>query len=116
MLHLRLLLFAFQTALTTAICIVEYNSWTDLSAAEKSRLGGLYIPYFIFRELKSFIFSPPQIVLFMSEWKGKVEGTALEGYFADTSSLAVVMFVDMYGRVKARLTTVGESSQKSKLK
>ena len=27
---------------------------------------------------------------------------------------ATVMFVDMYGRVKARLTTGGESSRKSK--
>ena len=27
--------------------------------------------------------------------------------------LAVVMFADMYGRVKARLTAAGESSEKS---
>lgn len=50
-LHLRLLLFAFQTALTTAICVVEYSSWPELSAAEKSKLGGLYIPYLVFGEL-----------------------------------------------------------------
>ena len=56
MFHLRLLLFAFQTALTTAVCIVEYHSWPGLSAAEKSGLGGLYIPYFIFGEYMSLIF------------------------------------------------------------
>ncbi|KAF6240973.1 hypothetical protein HO173_000766 [Letharia columbiana] len=74
MLHLRLLLFAFQTALTTAVCVVEYTSWPELSAAEKSSLGGLYIPYLIF---------------------------------------SLVMFADMYGRVKARLMATGESSHKS---
>lgn len=56
MLHLRLLLFAFQTALTTAVCIVEYSSWPELSAAEKSSLGGLYIPYFCFGESESGLF------------------------------------------------------------
>lgn len=50
-LHLNLLLFALQTNLTTAVCIVEYQSWPELSAAQKLALGGLYIPYFVFGEL-----------------------------------------------------------------
>ena len=56
MLQLRLLLFALQTALTTAVCIVEYSFWPELSAAEKSNLGKLYIPYFVFGESDSFLF------------------------------------------------------------
>jgi len=43
LLHLHPLLFAVQTALTTAGCVVEY----ELPAAEKSTLGGFYIPYFV---------------------------------------------------------------------
>ena len=49
-LHLNLLIFALQTTLTTATCIVEYHSWPELTANEKSNLGGLYIPYLVFGE------------------------------------------------------------------
>lgn len=112
MLQLRLLLFAFQTALTTAICIVEYSFWPELSAAEKSNLGKVYIPYFVFGELEFYPFPT-----FHFRWRrgkgGGGESVELER-FADTEWTAVVMFVDMYGRVKARLMAAGESLQKSK--
>ena len=49
-LHLNLLIFALQTSLTTATCIVEYHFWPELTADEKSNLGGLYIPYLVFGE------------------------------------------------------------------
>lgn len=49
-LHLNLLVFALQTTLTTAVCIVEYHSWPELTTEEKSNLGGLYIPYLVFGE------------------------------------------------------------------
>ena len=49
-LHLNLLIFALQTTLTTATCIVEYHSWPELTADEKSDLGELYIPYLVFGE------------------------------------------------------------------
>lgn len=48
--HLHLLLFAAQTALTTGVCIAEYRSWPELSAAERTKIGQLYIPYFVFGE------------------------------------------------------------------
>lgn len=51
-LHLNLLVFALQTALTTAVCIVEYRSWPELNSTEKSTLGGLYIPYFVFGKFR----------------------------------------------------------------
>ena len=112
MLLLRLLLFAFQTALTTGICIVEYSFWPELSAAEKSNLGKLYIPYFVFGESESFPF-PLFLVRWRREKGGGGESVGLER-FADTERTAVVMFVDMYGRVKARLMAAGQSSQNSK--
>ena len=49
-LYLNLLIFALQTTLTTATCIVEYHSWPELTADKKSNLGGLYIPYLVFGE------------------------------------------------------------------
>ncbi|KAL2052414.1 hypothetical protein ABVK25_007286 [Lepraria finkii] len=47
-LHLHLLLFAFQTALTTLVCIFDYQNWPELSATERSNLNTLYYPYFYF--------------------------------------------------------------------
>ena len=115
MLQLRLLLFAFQTALTTAICIVEYSFWPELSAAEKSNLGKLYIPYFVFGEPESFPF--PMFPFHCRRGKGGGGETVGLERFADTERTAVVMFIDMYGRVKARLmaaVAAGQSLQKSK--
>ncbi len=56
LLHLHLVLFALQTFLTTAVCIVEYHSWPELSAGERSALGGLYVPYLGFGEFLCFLF------------------------------------------------------------
>jgi len=56
LLHLHLLLFALQTFLTTAVCIVEYHSWPELSAGERPALGGLYVPYLGFGEFLCFLF------------------------------------------------------------
>lgn len=111
MLHLRLLLFGFQTALTTAVCVVEYSSWPELSATEKSSLGGLYIPYFAFGESKAYSFPHTSLP---RQTKGERQRVMLRIYFADTNLSAAVMFADMYGRVKARLMAAGGSSQKSK--
>ena len=85
MLHLRLLLFAFQTALTTAICIVEYNSWSELSTAEKSSLGGLYTPYFIFCESKPLIFR--KLLLWGRRGRAKIEKMNTENS-ADMDSIS----------------------------
>ena len=106
MLHLRLLLFAFQTAFTTAVCIIEYSSWPELSASEKSSLGGLYIPYFVFGQSKSYFALLPMQT-------GGQKQSVLILMSAETVLSAVLMFADMYGRVKARLIAARES-QKSK--
>lgn len=44
-LPIHLLIYALQTALTTATCIADYLSWTGYSSAEKIELGKLYVPY-----------------------------------------------------------------------
>lgn len=45
---LPLLLFAFQTFLTTAVCSAEVLSWDTHTSAEKGRLMALYLPYCAF--------------------------------------------------------------------
>jgi len=42
---IQLLIYAVQTAVTTATCIADYMSWTAFSTAEKAELGKLYVPY-----------------------------------------------------------------------
>ncbi|KAI5366394.1 Putative sigma intracellular receptor 2, EXPERA domain-containing protein [Septoria linicola] len=42
---LHLLVYAIQTAVTTATCIADYLSWSGHSTAEKIELGKLYVPY-----------------------------------------------------------------------
>lgn len=42
---LHLLVFAFETALTTATCVADYLSWTGYSTAQKIEIGKLYVPY-----------------------------------------------------------------------
>lgn len=42
---IQLLIYAVQTAVTTATCIADYLSWTVLSDVEKLELGKLYVPY-----------------------------------------------------------------------
>ncbi|KAL6717196.1 hypothetical protein ACLMJK_005111 [Lecanora helva] len=47
-LHLHLLLLALQMFLTTAVCVAEFQSWAEITAAERHALEGLYVPYLIF--------------------------------------------------------------------
>ncbi|KAM0718538.1 hypothetical protein Q7P37_005608 [Cladosporium fusiforme] len=41
----QLLVYAVQTAVTTATCIADYMSWSDFQNAQKMELGKLYVPY-----------------------------------------------------------------------
>lgn len=41
----HLLVYAVQTAVTTATCIADYLSWSDYLNAQKIELGKLYVPY-----------------------------------------------------------------------
>lgn len=42
---LHLLVFAVQTAVTTATCVADYLSWSSYTNSEKIELGKLYVPY-----------------------------------------------------------------------
>ena len=44
-LPIHLLVYAVQTAVTTATCIADYLSWSGFSNAQKIELGKLYVPY-----------------------------------------------------------------------
>ena len=44
-LPIHLLIYAVQTALTTATCVADYLSWSGFSNAQKLELGKLYVPY-----------------------------------------------------------------------
>jgi len=41
----HLLVYAVQTAVTTATCIADYLSWTTVTSEQKLALGYLYVPY-----------------------------------------------------------------------
>lgn len=41
----HLLVYAVQTAITTATCIADYLSWSDFQNSQKIELGKLYVPY-----------------------------------------------------------------------
>lgn len=41
----HLLVYAVQTAITTATCIADYLSWSDFQNVQKIELGKLYVPY-----------------------------------------------------------------------
>ena len=41
----HLLIYAVQTAITTATCIADYLSWSDYLNSQKIELGKLYVPY-----------------------------------------------------------------------
>ncbi|KAF2431560.1 hypothetical protein EJ08DRAFT_696353 [Tothia fuscella] len=45
MVPVHLLVYAVQTALTTATCVADYLAWEGVSAEVKMGLGGLYVPY-----------------------------------------------------------------------
>lgn len=44
-LPVHLLVYAVQTAVTTATCIADYLSWSDYLNSQKIELGKLYVPY-----------------------------------------------------------------------
>ncbi|QIX00603.1 hypothetical protein AMS68_006120 [Peltaster fructicola] len=44
---LHLLVFALETALTTATCVADYLSWTGYTTAQKVEIGKLYVPYLV---------------------------------------------------------------------
>lgn len=44
---LHLLVFALETAVTTATCVADYLSWTGYTTAQKIEIGKLYVPYLI---------------------------------------------------------------------
>ena len=58
---LHLLVYATQTALTTATCIADFAAWPHTSPAEKVRLAGLYVPYLAVGEFSRLLrlFSGP---------------------------------------------------------
>ena len=49
--RVHLLVYAVQTALTTATCIADYLSWSDYLNSQKIELGKLYVPYLALCEL-----------------------------------------------------------------
>lgn len=107
-LHLILLLFAAQTALTTLTCIAEYKSWEGLSEQEKAVLDWLYMPYFGFGRFSAFPFS---FIPFSPFDAGNKLGQSIrserifcaniseETDFADARSTALVLGGDMFVRV-----------------
>ncbi|KAF7195284.1 Sigma intracellular receptor 2 [Pseudocercospora fuligena] len=42
---IHLLIYAIQTAVTTATCIADYMSWGGHTSEQKLELGKLYVPY-----------------------------------------------------------------------
>lgn len=73
---LHLLVYAVQTAITTMTCIADFLSWSDYQDTQKLELAKLYVPYLAL--CKSIV--PLQ-------------------RFVLTSSQAVFMGVDMFGRL-----------------
>jgi hypothetical protein len=71
-LPLVLVVYAFQTVLTTATCMAEYFSWTNITFQEKIDLTTLYGPYLAL--CKSF--SSPYCPLFRFS-SGVLEGLRL---------------------------------------
>ncbi|CZT17871.1 related to integral membrane protein [Ramularia collo-cygni] len=54
---IHLLIYAVQTAITTATCIADFLSWNNLSTDEKMGLGQLYGPYIALCKSSSFVIS-----------------------------------------------------------
>lgn len=50
---IHLLIYALQTAVTTATCIADYLSWSGYETKEKVELGKLYVPYLMVCEFLS---------------------------------------------------------------
>lgn len=53
---IHLLIYAMQTAVTTATCIADYLSWSGFSNAEKIELGKLYVPYLMVCKFNPLLF------------------------------------------------------------
>jgi hypothetical protein len=83
----HLLVYAVQTAVTTATCIADYLSWSEYLNSQKIELGKLYVPYLA-------------LCMFLSSGFGSQSFTSLTD-----GSVAVFMAVDMLGRLHA---VVGE--------
>jgi hypothetical protein len=83
---IHLLVYAVQTAVTTATCIADYLSWTTVTPAEKVTLGSLYVPYLALGS------STPSclIIFYVILW-------------LTNACVAVFMGVDMFGRLDAFL-------------
>jgi len=84
---IHLIIYAMQTAITTATCIADFLSWSDISAAEKVGLGQLYGPYLAL--CRFFHFSPIYNSLLCLK--------------LTSSPSAVFMGVDMYSRLVSRV-------------
>jgi hypothetical protein len=61
---LHLLIFALETAITTATCIADFMTWSEFSNAEKVELGKLYGPYMLLCEFLSLTYR--NLVLIMT--------------------------------------------------
>ena len=70
---MHLLVWAVQTAVTTLTCMVDYWSWSGLSAATRQGLDGLYGPYLLLA-----VFMGVDMVVRLHQAlgrQGKVKGT-----------------------------------------
>ena len=93
----HLLIYAVQTAITTATCIADYLSWSDYLNSQKIELGKLYVPYLALCTLLHSLL------------------TSLSFALLTDSRVAVFMAVDMLGRLHAvvgeRETVRGKKTQ-----
>ena len=74
---LVLLVFALQTAVTTATCLMDMVSWEGFSMEKKWRLGGLYGGYLGFGEcfyLRMILCFAPGVVAGTMERGGERDG------------------------------------------
>lgn len=94
---IQLLIYAVQTAVTTATCIADYLSWSNFSNAEKIELGKLYVPYLA---LCTSIYGALAIPISVEECADLL--------------VAVFMGVDMWARLSAAISrSPGTSSKKT---
>jgi hypothetical protein len=83
-LPVHLLVYAVQTAVTTATCIADYLSWSEYENSQKIELGKLYVPYLALCTLRPFqsLHSGSHLLINLA---------------------AVFMAVDMLGRLNAAM-------------
>ena len=87
---IHLLIYAVQTAVTTATCIADYLSWSGFNNAQKIELGKLYVPYLALC-MCAFLFH-------------RVVTIKMETTIRTDLVTAVFMGVDMYSRLDAALS------------